>query len=340
MRRAPPLNLTALLQLTELADYTVAFALRTAAELGIADHLSGGPKPVEELARLTGTHADALARLLRCLARNGVFAETADRNFGVTPIAELLASAHPLSLRGAFPLVAEDLMAWSRVDWSLRTGQPAFAMVHGRAYWDYLTDHPDASRRMDESLESANRLIYRMFSRLYDWNEIGCLVDVGGGNGAFLVRLLADNTQMCGIVFDRPHVVEQAQRVLDEAGVASRCRLVGGDFFERVPVEGDAYLLKTILHDWEDDAAATILRAIRLAMPTHGRLLVIEALLGSGNGYDIGKLLDLNSFVLAGGVDRSVEQFEGLFRATGFRLLRTLRTTNALALLEAVPVSR
>jgi hypothetical protein len=333
----PRLDLAALVRLTELADYIVPFALRVAADLNVADQLSAGPRTVEELSRVSGTDAGALGRLLRCLARKGVFAEVEPGRFALTPMAELLTSHHALSLRDAFPLIAADLQAWARVDHSLRTGQAAFPSVHGKLYWEHMQDHPEASRRLDRAVESSNRLIVRMFGRLYDWNRIHLLVDVGAGNGSFLAGLLARHPGMRGVVFDQPHVLGETARVLDEAGVQDRCEVVAGSFFEKIPENGDAYLLKTILHDWDDQHASAILRVVRDAISARGCLLVIEALLDPGDRYDIGKLLDLNSFVLAGGVNRTAEQYESLFCASGFRLQRIVRTTNALALLEASP---
>jgi len=327
----------ALIRLVELADLVVPLALRTAAELNVADHLSDATRSIAELAALTRTDARALHALLRCLASKGVFVEPETGRFALTPLAELLTSRHPLSLRDAFPLMAADLLAWARLDLSLHTGRPAFPAVHGQPFWDYMRDHPQASDRMDRALESANRLIVRMFSRLYEWDRIVVLVDVGGGNGSFLAGLLAHYPGMHGVVFDQPHVVAAAARVLEAAGVRARCEVAVGSFFDHVPPGGDAYLLKTILHDWDDRDALRILHAVRAAMAPDGRLLLIEALIPPGNRYDVGKLLDLNSFVLAGGQDRSEQQFDDLLGAAGFRLDRVLRTTNALALMEARP---
>lgn len=332
-------DLGALLRLTELADYVVPFALRSAAQLGLADHLADGPRPLEELATLTDSQPAALRRLLRCLVAKGVFAEPRPGHFGLSPKADLLRDAHPLSLRDAFPLLAADLRAWAQVGPALASGAPAFARVHGQPYYDYLRDHPQDSTRVDRSVQSANRLVVRMFDRLYEWHDVRLLVDVGGGNGSFLAGLLARHPHLRGLLFDQAHVVAGATRVLAQAGVQARCEVRAGSFFDAVPAGGDAYLLKTILHDWDDAQALAILHAIRRVLPAGGRLLVLEALLEPGNDYDIGKLLDLNSFVLAGGVDRNQAQLAALLAQADFRLRRVQRTTNALALLEAVPAS-
>lgn len=334
--KGPRHDLTALMRLTALADFVVPLAIRAAAELRIADHLAA-PKTAAELARDTGTDAHALTRLMRCLVSKGIFAEPAPGRFALAPMAELLRAQHPLSLRDAFPLVPADLQAWAHADHSLRTGTSAFAFRHGRGYWEHMRGDPETSGRVDASVESSNRLVIRMFERLYEWDAIARIVDVGGGNGSFLAGLLARHPRMHGILFDQEHVVRDAARVLERAGVAARCEVVAGSFFDAIPTGADAYLLKTILHDWRDEEAMAILRGVRAAIPPAGRLLVIEALLAPGNEYDIGKLLDVNSLVLAGGEDRTATRYDALFQATGFRLQRVLPTSNALALIEAVP---
>lgn len=330
-------DLVSLMRLTRLAEFVVPMAVRAAAELRLADHLTA-PRTVAELALATGANEAALRRLLRCLAANGVFAEIEPGLFAMTPMAELLKGSHSLSLRDAFPLVPADLQAWAHAGHAIRTGDSAFAFRHGEGYWEHMRGDAETSRRVDASVQSSNRLVIRMFERLYEWDRIARIVDVGGGNGSFLAGLLARYGRMRGVLFDQAHVVRDAARVLAEAGVAARCEIIAGSFFESVPAGGDAYLLKTILHDWRDEEALAILRAIAAVIPPQGRLLVIEALLAPGNEYDVGKLLDVNSLVLAGGLDRTAAEYAGLFRAAGFRLQRVIRTSNALALIEALPM--
>jgi SAM-dependent methyltransferase len=242
-------------------------------------------------------------------------------------------------MRHAFPLVPPDLRAWASAAEALRTGAASFPAANGAPYWDYMRRDIAASERVDRSVESANRVVSRMLDRIYDWDSAERVVDVGGGNGSFLAALLAKHPRMTGVVVDLPHVMSGAPAVLAAAGVADRCEVVAGDFFRELPADGDAYVVKTILHDWDDGRAIDILRSVRRAMPSHGRVIVIEALLPPGDAFDVGKLLDLNSFVLSGGVDRCVEEYAVLFEAAGLRLSRVVHTTNALALIEAVPDS-
>jgi hypothetical protein len=319
--------------MTVLADYVVPLALRAVCELRVADHLAAGPRPVEELAAATGAHAPSLRRALRALACKGIFTEVSPGRFGLTPMAQLLRGDHPLSVRDAYPLLPADLAAWSRVDHTLRTGQAAFPHAHGVAYYDHLATDPDASARFDRSVHAQNRLVLRTLLSAYDWAGCGTIVDVAAGNGAFLAGLLARFRSLRGVVFDLPHVVAGAPAVLESAGVAERCVIVPGNVFDTVPAGGDTYLLKTILHDWDDERAGAILRGIAGVMPSRGKLIVLEALLPDGDQFHIGKLLDLHSLVTVAGPDRGLAELESLFTAADLALSRVVHTPS-LAIME------
>jgi SAM-dependent methyltransferase len=333
----PPTLADAILRLQELADYIVPFALRSACELGVADELRGGPRPVAEVAAAVGADADALHRVLRALAAKGVFAEAEPGRWTLTPLAELLRSDHPLSLRDTFfPLLPADVRAWARFHYTLRTGRPAFDHVHGRSFYDHLAEHSDDARRVDASVRAQNRLVLRTLLSGYDWGSCGTVVDVGGGTGSFLAGLLVRFRALRGVLLDAPHVAERAPAVLAQAGVEERCEVVAGDFFASVPARADTYLLKTILHDWPDDRALQILSAVRAACRPDSRLVVLEALLPPGDAFHLGKLVDLNSLVLAGGPDRDRAELEDLLRLGGFEVVRAVPTTT-LAILECRP---
>ncbi len=316
---------------------------RKAASSAVADsafpQLAAGPRPVEELAAATGTHAPSLHRALRALACKGIFTEVSPGRFGLTPMAELLRGDHPLSVRDAYPLIPADLSAWSHVDHTLRTGEAAFPHAHGTTYYDHLAADPDASARFDRSVHTQNRLVLRTLLSAYDWGGCGTIVDVAAGNGAFLAGLLARFRSLHGVVFDLPHVVAGAPAVLESAGVADRCVIVPGSFFDAVPSGGDTYVLKTILHDWDDERAGTILRGIAKAMPEHGKLIVLEALLPAGDGFHIGKLLDLHSLVTVAGPDRGRPELESLFAKEDLELTRVV-PTQSLAIMEVRHAAR
>jgi hypothetical protein len=321
-----------LARVQEVANYFVPLTLRAVAGLGVADLLARGPRTIAELAAETNTHEQSLYRALRALAGSGIFTEIEPRRFALTPAAQLLRSDHPLSVRDAYPLLAADVEAWAHVDHSLRTGESAFAHVHGRPYYDFLAEDHAAAERFDRSVRAQSRLVLRTLSS-YDWSRLGTVVDVGAGDGTFLAGLLRRYRSLRGVVFDLPHVVRGTPDVLEAAGVADRCEVVAGSFFDGVPTGADTYLLKTILHDWDDESAGRILRAVRAAMRPDSLLVVLEALLPPGDEYHVGKLLDLHSLVLVAGPDRDENGYAALLAAAGLRLER-VTPTSTLAIMD------
>ena len=241
-RRHSRIDIQSIFRLTELADYIVPFTIRVACDLRLADHLAEGPRTVQELAEATQTHAPSLLRALRALACKGIFTEVEPECFGLTPLAELLRSDHPFSLQGCFPLMPPDIHAWARSDYSVRTGKPAFDHVHGRSYYEYFADHPRDSARFDRSAASVNPLVLATVLPAYDWGSFSTVVDVGGGDGSFLAGILSRHPSMQGVLFDQPLAVANAKSIVVEAGVADRCELRSGDFFDCVPAGKDAVL--------------------------------------------------------------------------------------------------
>ncbi|HET6467429.1 MAG TPA: methyltransferase [Geminicoccaceae bacterium] len=315
-------------------------AVHVAARLGIADLLGDGPKPPAALAAATGTDATALYRLLRALASLGVFAEDAGGRFTLTPLAEGLRSDAPGSLRGYAIMMGEEWhwRAWGELLESVRTGGSAFERVHGCELFRYFAEHPEAARVFNAAMTSRTGQETAAVTGAYDW-PAGTIVDVGGGQGALLTAILARRPEARGILFDLPHVIDAARRPIEEKGLAARCELVGGDFFDRVPAGGDLYLIKRVLHDWDDGRAAAILRCCRAAMAADARLLVIEHVLPPGNAPSWGKLLDLQMLVLTpGGQERDEAGFHGLLATAGFRLERVLPAGPTASLIEALPV--
>jgi SAM-dependent methyltransferase len=313
--------------MTELADLVVPFAVRVACELGLADQLAGGPRTAGELAAATGTHRPSLLRLLRALAARGVFTEPEPERFELTPLGATLRSDHPLSMREAYPLIPADVQAWARLDHSIRTGGSAFEEVHGQGYWDYMAAHPEESERFDGTQRAASRLELRTLLPAYDgWDRLGWLVDVGGGNGAFLAGILARFPGMRGTLLDLPHVVTGAGKVFADAGVADRGEAVGGSFFDGVPAGADGYLLKRVLYHWDDEQAVALLTTIRRAMPPDGVLLLLEPVAEPGDELNAGKLYDLILLTMAGGGLRDAAQLAALFDAADLRLERTIDT--------------
>jgi hypothetical protein len=283
-------------------------ALGIAADLRVAERLANGPRPIDELAREVGADADALRRLLRALASDGVFAEEAPGVFRNTEASEALRDGWDDFAR-LFGGV------WHGVAGALDTsGKPAFPRIHGSDFWAWLADHPDERAAFDRAMEQGwEGRVERLAS--FEWHGDETVVDVGGGNGSLLVELQRRHPGLRGIVFDLPETNR------DEARLGDRIEFVAGSFFDRVP-EGDVYVLSTILHDWDDARAAAILRTIRAAARADARLLVIETVMPPGNEPHGAKWLDLLMLALLGGRERDEAQWRALLRDGGFEPVR------------------
>ncbi|HEV2371925.1 MAG TPA: methyltransferase [Streptosporangiaceae bacterium] len=339
MAARPRMDIRAVTELTELADYIVPFSIRVACDTGLADHLTDGPRPVAELAEATGTHAPSLHRMMRALAGRGIFTEVEPGTFALTPLAEPLRSDHPFSVRACFPLMPPDIGSWARLPGSIRTGRTAFNDLHGMGYYDWFTDQPRDCERFERSAESVNPLVLRTVLGAVDWSGIATLVDVGGGHGTFLAGVLRHNPGMRAILLDLPHVAALAPAELKAAEVGDRCEVVGGSFFDQVPAGGDAYLLKTILHDWPDERATEILRNVRAAMRPGSRLIVVESVRSPGDGWDVGKVMDVKALALFGGHTRTAEEFAALFTAAGLVMGEVTHTPTMSVITATCPLT-
>ena len=317
----------------------VAQAVYVAARLKIADLLADGPRTATELATLSEAHPPSLYRLLRALASLGVFAEGPDGTFSLTPRANFLRSDVPGSVRpGAVYLAGP--YRWrcmGELLHSVRTGQTVPQHLYGVDEWEYLARHPEDAAVFNEAMTANTRQQIPAILEAYDFSGIDSLVDIAGGHGALLAAVLRVYPQMYGVLFDQPHVVEGAPDVLEESGVADRCRIVGGDMFGELPSGGGAYLLKLILHDWDDNHAAQILSNLRRTMSAPAKLLLIENVIQPGNGPQPAKLLDLTMLTNPGGRERTAAEWEDMLQATGFSLTGITPTSAGLGILEAAP---
>ena len=313
--------------------YQVTQAIHVAATLGIADLLRDGPRDSEALAQETATHAPSLHRVLRALASVGVLHEGDDGRFALTAIGECLRSdaAGPVGAWAAFVGRPYHWQAWGALLHGVRTGDSPFRSVHGTDAWDYRAAHPEEGAIFNAAMTDIMRRANAHLLAAYDFGRFGTVVDVGGGRGAFLGAVLEANPQMRGILFDQPHVVEAAV-------VGERCEVVAGSFFDDVPTGADAYVLKAILHDWEDEDAVRILRRCRTAIPDHGAVIVVERDLGAANESADAKFSDLNMMVGPGGRERTREEFATLLAAGGFALQSATPTAIDLTVFEARPV--
>jgi hypothetical protein len=322
-----------------MTGYWVSQALYVAAKLGIADLLADGPVDCEDLAAATGTHAPSLQRVLRALASVGVFTEASPGSFALTPLAELLRTETPGSMRALAIMYAEEqYRAWGGLLHSVRTGEMAFDHQFGMGYFEYLAQHPEADRVFNEAMTGWTHQLVGAVVDTYDFSPFKTVVDVGGGYGTLLAAVLRSNPGTRGVLFEQPHVVASVEEQLVSAGVADRCTFVGGDFFVAVPGGGDAYVLSQILHDWDDERCVAILAQCRRAMPDHAKLLVVELVLPEGDEPFLGKWLDLHMLVLLGSRERTASEYDALFRAAGFKLVRVVPTPPGPSVVEAVPV--
>jgi hypothetical protein len=322
-----------------LSGYWNSQALYVAAKLGIADLLKDGPKPVDELARQTSTHAPALFRLLRALASLGIFKEVTPRCFAQTPASELLRADVPATQRPlALMLGEEQYRAWGELLYSVQTGKTAFDKVFGKPIFDYLADHPEQARVFDAAMTSVHGRETPAILEAYDFSGVRVLADIGGGNGSTISGILNAHTNMKGILFDLPGVAKRAGSALAAAGLAARCQVESGSFFETVPAGADAYILRHIIHDWDDESAAKILRTVRAAMNPTARLLVVESVIPPGNDFFFAKFLDLTMLTTPGGKERTEEEYRELYQASGFRLARMVPTKADVSVIEGQPV--
>jgi hypothetical protein len=331
-------NTATLLRLVN--GYYVSQAIHVAASLGIADLLGDGTRTSDDLAHEADADPETLYRLLRALASVGVLHEGDGRLFSLTPVGELLRSDVPGSLHGWAAYAGRPYFwaAWAELLHSVRTGENAFQHVHGQDIWSYRADRPDESALFDAAMKALTGASNAALIDAFDFSRFGTLVDVGGGNGALLASVLASNPALQGILFDQAHVVAGADQVLEAAGVADRCRIESGSFFESVPEGGDAYLLKSIVHDWEDEESSAILRVVRAAMPEGATLLVVERDLGAPNEDAPTKFSDLNMLVGPGGRERTQDEYASLFESTGFRLVGATPTAGTHTVFEGKAV--
>jgi len=322
-----------------IAGYSVAGAISCAAHLGIADLLEAGPRSAGDLAAQTGTIPEALYRLLRATASVGVFIENPDGNFAQTPLSDSLRTNAIPSARPYAQMMGREWAArsWARLEYSIRTGKPAFDNAHGMPLFEYLKHHPEEARFFHDAMTAFSALDSPAIAAAYDFSGIHTIVDVAGGHGLLLATILAKYPGMKGTLFEAAEVLEGAKNG-PLVSVLDRCSLVAGNMFETVPQGADAYMMKHIIHDWPDEACIKLLKACRAAVKPNGRLLVLDCVIGQGNDFEPAKFLDLNMMIFPSGLERTEAQFRDLFAASGWRLSRIVRTAVSDCVVEGLPV--
>lgn len=310
----------------------------TAARLRLADLLAGGPKTLAELAAEAGAHPESLERLLRALRSWGFFEQRKDGRYALNRAAEPLRTGVAGSMRdlAIFAGSKSMVLAWAHLEEAVRTGQSGYQAAFGGSYWDGLRNDPEASKVFDGAMLAVTSLDVPVIASGFDFSRHATVCDVAGGVGTLLAGILERYPKLTGAVFDAPAVEGRARDFMRQRGLETRAQVIAGDFFEAVPVGFDVYLLRNILHDWDDQGAARILAVVRRAMKPGAVLLISEMVLVEGASDPfVGKMLDLNMMALLGGKERSPAQFGRLLGEGGFRLVKVHPMASPNSLVEA-----
>jgi O-methyltransferase domain len=323
------------------ADLIFHQAIYAAAKLGVADLLERGPRTTPELARELHVNEEALYRTLRALASRGVFEETAPHTFTNSAHSQCLRTGTPGSIRPLFIYWGTDFYYRSlgEILHSIETGEPARAKLLGTSEWEYLRQNPEMARIFDDAMTNNSDLFGSAIAAAYGFGVWESIMDIGGGNGILLSHILKTHQHMRGVLADQPHVLERArQRGFLGGELAGRASMQDCDFFREVPSGCRAYMMKSVIHDWDDEKARQILNNCRQAVPADGVLLLVEWGLSETNLPSTGKLMDLVMLVLTGGKERTPDEYAQLLASAGFRLRQVVPTTSEYTVIEALPV--
>lgn len=306
-------------------DYQLANCVNVATQLHIAEQLYRCPKNVSELASATGSDQEALYRLLRVLAAEGIFKEAEDRVFEYTPAAAALHGATEGSIKYYLQaMLGEHSFAFGNLLHSIKTGESAFDHHHKMDVWEYYRNNPGTAANFNKAMAGLTSYYARYAVPAYNFNDFDTIVDIGGGNGALMFAVLAAAESAKGIILDAPCVIPQTEILIREEGLAERCTAVSGNFFEAVPAGKDLYLLKYVLHDWSDEDSIKILRNCAEVMKTGSKVLILEAVIPEGNSYHAGKYTDVTMLACTRGRERAEEDFRYILEEAGLRFNKVI----------------
>ena len=312
-------------------DYWACWTLRAVADLSIADHLAEGGLTAAELAAREGSAPDTTLRLMRAAVSAGLVTEQADGRFGSTSLLATLRSDHPQSMRQLVLCMMGNWLPWNQFERGIRDGNTPSTKAFGGTMFDYLAAHPDEAELFTAAMAGGTGQWGPAIADAIDTSGVQCAVDIGGANGS-LLRLLQDkNPSLRGIIYDRPNIIEHAEAAIEQSGLTERTRVVGGNFFESIP-SGDLLLLKFILHDWPDEQCVTLLQKCREALAPGGRIVVMEMIVGEAN--PLAGLFDMNMFIMSAGRERSLEEFDALFKAAGLKRTAVHETGTPQSVIE------
>ncbi len=337
--RPSPETAAAQLVMQLSTGYIMSTAVQVATTLEIADKIGSGEQSAAELARASGVLEDPLYRVLRALASAGIFEETANRRFRNTPASDLLRKSNPHGLYWMARWISEPghLRVYADIMYSMKTGKPAFDHTMGKPCFEYFPTDAPLNELFNNAMRSFSEMVVAAALKAYDFSGINVLVDVAGGLGGVLTAVLKQYPNMRGILMDLDHVIASAKPSIEAMGLADRCQTVAGDFFKAVPAGGDAYIMKHIIHDWDDERAVLILKNIAAVLKgtANGRVLLLDSVIPAGNEPDLGKVIDLEMLTYPGGRERTAAEFEALFARAGYQVRRIVPTEAPLSIVEA-----
>jgi len=317
--------------------YIASTCLFLAVKLRIPDRLAGAPRSSADLARELNVNEDALYRVMRTLTSLGVFEEKGARTFANNLASSMLRSGTTGSMYEMALWMSDPFhfQVYANALFSIQTGQPAVEKTFGVPVFEWFPKHPEESEVFNNAMTMFSAMVIPAVLEAYDFSGIGMLVDIAGGHGRVLTSILQKYPSMRGVLFDLEHVLAGARPAIESQGLAARCRTVAGDFFKAVPEGGDAYIMKHIIHDWDDERALTILKNIRSVMNRGGRVILLEAVVTPGSQPDFAKMIDLEMLLMPGGRERTEQEFRDLFARAGFELTRIIPTKSPLSVIEA-----
>ena len=339
MKTLPGDNPTPAQQLhAAITGYWRTQVIGTVARLGIADRLASGARGSDSLAAELNVHPEALFRLMRAGLAAGLFVAFPDRTFALTPMGEGLCSNVPGSLRELAIIQSSPShwLPWGHLTEAIRTGSSPMKAALGCDIWEHFAKNPEEAEHFAQSMGNWSELVASEVARTIDFSRFARVADIGGSHGDLLAQVLRAHPACRGILFELPQVAESAKPVLASRGLTGRVDVVVGNFFEPGIPPAEAYLLKHILHDWEDDASTTLLRQLHAAAPAGARLFVVELVIPDNRNPDTTHLMDLNMLVVANGRERTREEFHSLLTATSWKVERIHATGSGTSIIEAL----
>lgn len=321
-----------------ITGFWTSCCIYAAAKLNIADLLKEKAMTADQLAEATHSHAPSLYRVLRALAGVGVFKENEQHQFELTPLGSTLQSGVPGSMKAmAIAQLGDHFNAWGNLVYSIKTGNISFDNIEGMPVWKFYEMNPDEGQNFMKAMTGLTEAVILNVLPVYDFTAFETIVDIGGGNGALMMAVLDKAPNARGIVFDEEYVVAETKSLIGQKGYAGRCDTAAGSFFESVPPGADAYLMKMVLHDWNDEQCLQILKNCHQAMKPGSKLLVLDAVIPEGNEPHPGKFMDINMMAMTGGRERTEKEFASLFGDAGLKLSRVIHThTPLFSIVEAI----